>query len=144
MYRFTRVIRLRDVEAFETWHNSILISYVIIEDKRRRLNQEEQRLLPYRLMTKKELKKLPNVLYVYIFTQQPLKEQQNNKIIGFIDALLHEVYPTATIIKRITDEKKFSDLPISMKRNDYQKILKMFGSEYKFPNEKNSIYLSQD
>ncbi|RTQ87629.1 hypothetical protein [Lysinibacillus telephonicus] len=115
MFRFIRLLRMRDLEIIEVVHNSVKICLLIIEDKRRALNDSEKQLTPYNLMDENELKdEIHNVLYLYILTGEELTKQQNDSIIEFADDLLHEVIPTAKIVKRIIDKNMFSNLPVTL------------------------------
>lgn len=145
MFRFIRLLRLRDLEIFEVIHNSVKICLLIIEDKRRTLNNSEKQLFPYSIMDEEELKEeIHNVLYLYLFTGEALTEQQNDKIIEFADDLLHEVFPTAKIVKRFVHENRFFNLPLILEIKDYQDILRFVNSEYKLNNIGEIFYLSQE
>ena len=47
MFRFIRLLRMKNLEIIEVVHNSVMICLLIIEDKRRRLNDSEKQLTSY-------------------------------------------------------------------------------------------------
>ncbi len=144
MFRFIRLLRMRDLEIIEVVHNSVKICLLIIEDKRRALNDSEKQLTSYNLMDENELKdEIHNVLYLYILTGEELTKQQNDSIIEFADDLLHEVIPTAKIVKRFIDKNMFSNLPVTLQLKDFQNILRFVHSSFKLNHIEESFYLSQ-
>ena len=145
MFRFIRILRMTDLEIFEVLHNSVLICLLIIEDKRRTLTDAEKQLIPYRLMDEEEIKEeINNVLYLYLLTGKELTEKQNDTIIDFANNLLHEVIPTAIIVKRLIDENKFFNMPLTFQLKDFQDILKYVDSPIKLNQLDERFYLSQE
>jgi len=146
MIRYKRKVRMENIEIFMFFKNRISMGYLIIEDLRRHLNENEKQLLPFRIMDEDELKEYKNVIKIYLFSDEELSEEDADIFREFAMDLVDEKDYCLYILELCVNEKFFLDAPLDLEVEDYQKMLKIVGSTYDISglNLEKITYLSQE
>lgn len=146
MISYKRQIKLKNLEIFLIFKDSISMGYLIIEDTRRKLNQEELTRYPYKQMDIEEINEYKNVIKIYVLSDEELSEDNQTIFKEFaMDLVDCKDFCTLTLDFHI-NKKLFENLPLDNQPEDYQKILIAVKSEYDIShlNLNNLMFLSQD
>lgn len=146
MIRYKRRLRMKNLEIFMLFKDSISMGYLIIEDLRRHLNEYEKQLLPFRIMTDDELAAYKNVFKIYVLSDEELSEEDADVFREFAMDLVDEKDYCLHIAEWFVNEKFFFDAPLDLEVEDYQKMLEIVGSPYDISelNLEKLMYLSQE
>lgn len=146
MIKYKRRLRMKNLEIFLLFKDSISMGYLIIEDLRRHLNKYEKQLLPFRSMTEDELAAYKNVFKIYVLSDEELSEEDADVFREFAMNLVDEKDYCLYIAQWFINEKFFFDAPLDLEVEDYQKMLEIVGSKHDISglNLEKLTYLSQE
>lgn len=146
MIRYKRKVRMKNIEIFMLFKNSVSMGYLIIEDLRRPLNDIEKQLLPFRIMDEDELEEYKNLIKIYILSDEELSKEDKSVFEEFAMDLVDEKVHCSYILESYINEQFFLDAPLDFEVEDYQKMLKLVNSTYDISglDLKKLMYLSQE
>lgn len=146
MISYKREIRLKDLEIYFLFKDSVSMGYLVIEDLRRSLSKEELELDPYKYMDSEEIEEIKNVIKVDILSDEELSEDDQDIFREFAYDLLDGKENGTMIIKYNVNPELFEHLPLTLELKDYQDILTEINSKYNITkmNLSNLMYLSQE
>ncbi|MFS0883415.1 hypothetical protein [Metabacillus niabensis] len=145
MLKFARNLRLKDLEIFMIYKESISLGYLVIEDLRRPLTLEDiQTTFVY--MVEDDLENYKNIIKVDIVSDESLLSEDKELIEFFSDGLVDTKDYCATLYSYKVDSSLFEELKLPEDVSFYQKLLLSIGSSYDVSNLHldNLMYLSQD
>jgi len=147
---YRREVRLRDLEIFMLFKDNVSMGYLIIEDLRRPLNENELQRLPFCIMDKEDIEDIKNTIKIDTVLDGDDYSDEDKEIFEEIAMDLVDGKPhCAYLIKTHVNEKFFYDLPVDPGPKDYQKLLDLVGSNFNISNKSSFeddhlMYLSQD
>lgn len=146
MISYKRQIRLKDLEIYLLFRDSMSLGYLIIEDLRRPLSAEELNLSPYKYMDEEEILEFKNVIRIYVLSDEPLNDKDETVFREFAMDLVDCKDFCALLLDFHVNGELFDNLPLDLESEDYQKILNQVNSTYDISdlNLDNLKYLSQD
>ncbi|WP_445491448.1 hypothetical protein [Niallia sp. 03133] len=146
MISYKREIRLRDLEVYLIFKENISMGYLIIEDLRRPLGQEELTISPYKYMDEEDIEGYRNLIKIDILSDAKLTEEDQELYREFAYDLVDRKDFCALKINYTVDSELFKNLPLDLEVKDYQEVLKVINSKYDISNLNldNLMYLSQD
>lgn len=126
--------------------DSISMGYLIIEDLRRTLNDDEKQRIPFKIMDAEELDDYINVIRISILSDEELKQEDRDVFKEFAMDLVDEKDHCSYILDSYVNINFFLETPLDLEPKDYQKMLELVGSDYDILNLNlnNLSYLSQD
>ncbi len=130
--------------------DNVSMGYLIIEDLRRPLNENELQRLPFCIMDKEDIEDIKNTIKIDTVLDGDDYSDEDKEIfeefaMDLVDGKPHCAY----LIKTHVNEKFFYDLPVDPGPKDYQKLLDLVGSNFNISNKSSFeddhlMYLSQD
>ena len=94
------------------------MGYLIIEDMRRTLNENEKQILPFKIMDEDELEEYKNLIKVYILADEALSNDDKTIFEEFAMDLVDEKDYCAYILESYVDEQFFWDSPLDLDIED--------------------------
>lgn len=145
MISLNRVLKLRDLEVFRVLKDGNVLSYVIIEDTRKRFTEEDKKLEPLCYINEEDINAVLNVLRISIVSDEKLNEANSIFIRSYFSEFVNNTNSTNFITKEYV-EKDLYDYDDESDIKFFNRILRNIGSNYVIEefDEKNWIYLSQD
>ena len=146
MIRYKRKIRLKDLEIFMLFKDGISMGYLIIEDLRRTLNDDEKQRIPFKIMDEEDLSGYINVIRISILSDEELEQEDRDIFKEFAMDLVDEKDHCLYILDSYVNVNFFLEAPLDFEPKDYQKMLELVDSNYDVLNLNlnNLSYLSQD
>lgn len=146
MIRYKRKIRLKDLEIFMLFKDGISMGYLIIEDLRRTLNDDEKQRMPFKIMDEEDLSGYINVIRISILSDEELEQEDRDIFKEFAMDLVDEKDHCLYILDSYVNVNFFLEAPLDFEPKDYQKMLELVDSDYDVLNLNlnNLSYLSQD
>ncbi len=77
MLSLNRALKLRDLEVFRVLKDGNILSYVIIEDTRKRFTEEDKNLEPLCYMDEEDINAIFNVFKISIVNDEKLNEDNS-------------------------------------------------------------------
>ena len=145
MISLNRALKLRDLEVFRVLKGGTILSYVIIEDTRKRFTEEDKKLEPLCYINEEDINAVLNVLRISIVSDEKLNEANSIFIRSYFSEFVNNTNSTNFITKEYV-EKDLYDYADESDIKFFNKILRNIGSNYVIEefDEENWIYLSQD
>ena len=145
MISLNRALKLRDLEVFRVLKGGTILSYVIIEDTRKRFTEEDKKLEPLCYINEEDINAVLNVLRISIVSDEKLNEANSIFIRSYFSEFVNNTNSTNFITKEYV-EKDLYDYADESDIKFFNRILRNIGSNYVIEefDEKNWIYLSQD
>lgn len=146
MIRYKRKIRLKDLEIFMLFKDGISMGYLVIEDLRRSLNDDEKQRMPFKIMDEEDLSGYINVIRISILSDEELEKEDRDIFKEFAMDLVDEKDYCLYILDSYVNVNFFLEAPLDLEAKDYQKMLELVDSNYDILNLNlnNLSYLSQD
>ncbi|MED4631261.1 terpene synthase [Bacillus pumilus] len=144
MITLNRPLKLRDLEVFRVLKNDNILCYVIIEDTRKPLTEEDKKLDPLCYMDEEDINEILNVFKISIINDEKLNEDDSILVRSYFSDFVNNTDLTNFIIKEYVQEGLY-DYDDEDDITFFNRMLRHIGSDdiKKFDN-KNWIYLSQD
>lgn len=99
METFIRVFKSRDLEIFEFLRNRNVVSYIVIEDTRKPLSQEDKKIDPFCYMDEVDIDEILNVFKISFVSDLELNEEDSLFLKNFFNDLLNITNLTTMIFK---------------------------------------------
>lgn len=99
MDSFIRVFKSRDLEIFEFLRDRNVVSYIVIEDTRKPLSQEDKKIDPFCYMDEEDIDEILNVFKISFVSDLELDEEDSLFLKNFFNELLNITNLTTMIFK---------------------------------------------
>ncbi|MEK4848252.1 terpene synthase [Bacillus sp. FSL W8-0183] len=144
MITLNRPLKLRDLEVFRVLKNDNILCYVIIEDTRKPLTEEDKKLDPLCYMDEEDINEILNVFKISIINDEKLNEDDSILVRSYFSDFVNNTDLTNFIIKEYVQEGLY-DYDDEDDITFFNRMLRHIGSDdIKKFDDKNWIYLSQD
>ncbi|PRS36342.1 terpene synthase [Bacillus sp. NMCC46] len=144
MITLNRPLKLRDLEVFRVLKNDNILCYVIIEDTRKPLTEEDKKLDPLCYMDEEDINEILNVFKISIINDEKLNEDDSILVRSYFSDFVNNTDLTNFIIKEYVQEGLY-DYDDEDDIIFFNRMLRHIGSDdIKKFDDKNWIYLSQD
>ncbi|MES1037752.1 terpene synthase [Bacillus pumilus] len=144
MMRLSRQLKFRDLEIFSVMKDHQILCYVIIEDTRKPIMEEDRKLEPLCDMDEEDIQAILNVFHISIINDETLSEADLTMVKSFFADFVNHT----NLTNFITRDYVLKDLYDVDDENDimfFNRMLRHIGAdEVKEFDDRNWIYLSQD
>lgn len=147
MDSFIRVFKSRDLEIFEFLRDHNVVSYIVIEDTRKPLSQEDKKIDPFCYMYEEDIDEILNVFKISFVSDLELDEEDSLFLKNFFNELLNITNLTTMIFKNFVvkdlydNEFRVDTIPF------FNRLLDCVKSDVKLNeneiNDSSWMYLSQ-
>lgn len=147
MDSFIRVFKSRDLEIFEFLRDRNVVSYIMIEDTRKPLSQEDKKIDPFCYMDEEDIDEILNVFKISFVSDLELDEEDSLFLKNFFNELLNITNLTTMIFKNFVvkdlydNEFRVDTIPF------FNRLLDCVKSDVKLNeneiNDSSWMYLSQ-
>lgn len=147
MDSFIRVFKSRDLEIFEFLRDRNVVSYIVIEDTRKPLSQEDKKIDPFCYMDEEDIDEILNVFKISFVSDLELDEEDSLFLKNFFNELLNITNLTTMIFKNFVvkdlydNEFRVDTIPF------FNRLLDCVKSDVKLNeneiNDSSWMYLSQ-
>lgn len=147
MDSFIRVFKSRDLEIFEFLRDRNVVSYIVIEDTRKPLSQEDKKIDPFCYMDEEDIDEILNVFKISFVSDLELNEEDSLFLKNFFNDLLNITNLTTMIFKNFVvkdlydNEFRVDTIPF------FNRLLDCVKSDVKLNeneiNDSSWMYLSQ-
>ncbi|MGL6032143.1 MAG: terpene synthase [Kurthia gibsonii] len=147
MDSFIRVFKSRDLEIFEFLRDHNVVSYIVIEDTRKPLSQEDKKIDPFCYMDEEDIDEILNVFKISFVSDLELDEEDSLFLKNFFNELLNITNLTTMIFKNFVvkdlydNEFRVDTIPF------FNRLLDCVKSDVKLNeneiNDSSWMYLSQ-
>ena len=147
MDSFIRVFKSRDLEIFEYLRDRNVVSYIVIEDTRKPLSQEDKKIDPFCYMDEEDIDEILNVFKISFVSDLELDEEDSLFLKNFFNELLNITNLTTMIFKNFVvkdlydNEFRVDTIPF------FNRLLDCVNSDVKLNeneiNDSSWMYLSQ-